>query len=151
MKTQIHNIDDLRAEILRLRTLHTEHENDLEAEAKKLTSIFRIPAMLLNKFNNWFGGFEKDEPDGKDGHDWITNVFKIGLPVMMNKFFFPRSGFMMRSIIQLFSQKAAKSFNRDVLGDFVEKITDWIKSSKPKSRKITQNPDYGIPPDSETY
>ena len=154
MKTKIHNIDDLRAEILRLRIQRSGLENDLKTETRRLTAMFRVPAMLLGKLNDWFSpfGLAKNNGQGKeDEHDWVTSIFRVGLPVMMNKFVFPQSGFLMKSLVEMISQKAAKTINKDVMSDLIEKFTDWVKSPKQKRRKQTEPDDYGIPPDSETY
>lgn len=154
MKTKIQNIDDLSSEILRLRLKRVEQENDLQFESKRIAARFRFPIIMLTKLNDWFGVFNgnEDEDNHKKGqHDWVTNAFRIGLPVFMNKFIFPKSGFIMKSLVELLSQKAAKTLNKDMLTDLIDKVSDWISTSKNGKRKAKVLPDYGIPPDSETY
>ena len=154
MKTKIQNIDDLRAEVLRLRIKRTEQEIDLQVETRAIASRFRIPLMLLGKLNDWFGGsggLNRSDPGSKAERDWVTSVFRIGIPVMMDKFIFPRSGFIVKSIVELLSQKAAKTLNMDVMSGWIEKFSEWTKSSKQHKRKDAELADYGIPPDSETY
>ena len=154
MKTKIQNIDDLSSEILRLRLKRVEQENDLQFESKRIAARFRFPIIMLTKLNDWFGvinGNEDEDNHKKGQHDWVTNAFRIGLPVFMNKFIFPKSGFIMKSLVELLSQKAAKTLNKDMLTDLIDKVSDWISTSKDGKRKAKVLPDYGIPPDSETY
>ncbi len=149
---KIQNIDDLRSEIIRLRMKRTEQENDLEIEIQKITAKFRYPIILLSKVNDWFGGFAgNDKGKDKKDHDWVTNAMRVGIPMFVNRFFFPGSGIIMKSLVALVSQRAAKTVHKDMFTDLIGKVTDWIKPAEPRTRKSTVLPDYGIPPDSETY
>jgi len=69
----------------------------------------------------------------------------------MNRFLFPKSGFIVKSVIELISQNAAKTVNKDLMGGLLEKLSEWIKSPKTRNKKEPELADYGIPPDSETY
>ena len=153
MKTKIENIKDLRSEILRLKLQRYEQESILESEIKKITDVFKFPSMILHKISSLFGsdqhtGGKTDQV--KDGHDWVTNALRLGLPVFLNKFVFRKSGFIMKSVVALVSQKAVTSVNKDLITEWIDKASKWIKGNKPKKRKVS-SPDYGIPPDSETY
>ena len=150
MRIKIQNIDDLREEVVRLEVVRTEIETELKNEAQKITSKIRIPLMLLRKLNNFFAG-SKDKSGKKEGEDWVTSIFRIGLPLMLNRFLFPKSGFIVKSIIELISQTTAKTVNRDLMIELIEKITQWIKSTGTTNKKETEMVDYGIPPDSESY
>ncbi len=150
MRIKIQNIDDLREEVVRLEVVRTEIETELKNEAQKITSKIQIPLMLLRKLNNFFAG-SKDKSGKKEGEDWVTSIFRIGLPLMLNRFLFPKSGFIVKSIIELISQTTAKTINRDLMIELIEKITQWIKSTGTTNKKETEMVDYGIPPDSETY
>ncbi|HQS53108.1 MAG TPA: hypothetical protein PLN99_14540, partial [Daejeonella sp.] len=92
----------------------------------------------------------RNEP-GSLQQDWVTSIFRIGLPVVMNKFIFPRSGFLLKSVVELLSQNTAKTVNKDVVSDLINKFSEWIKSTKRKKKQEQGMEDYGIPPDSETY
>ena len=150
MRIKIQNIDDLREEVVRLEVVRTEIETELKNEAQKITSKIQIPLMLLRKLNNFFAG-SKDKSGKKEGEDWVTSIFRIGLPLMLNRFLFPKSGFIVKSIIELISQTTAKSVNTDSIIELIEKVTQWIKSTGTSNKKETEMVDYGIPPDSETY
>jgi hypothetical protein len=150
MTTKIQNIDELRAEVIRLGVQRTEIESDFKLEFEKITSKIRGPFMLLRKLNNFLGG-SKDESGKKDGEDWVSSIFRIGLPVMMNRFLFPKSGIIVKYIVELISQNAAKTVNKDLLIDLLDKLSEWIKTPTSKRKKEPELADYGIPPDSETY
>lgn len=153
MRTRIQNRADLKAEILRLRNLRSDIEVDLKSETEHLINRFHIPLMLFSKLNHWVSPlFKPDKSEaGSLNQDWVSSVFKIALPVLMNKLISPKSGVLLKSVIELLSQSTAKKINKDVLSDFINKLSEWIKSgnrSKPRGPKME---DYGIPPDSETY
>ena len=150
MKTRIDNIDDLRSEILRLKLQRFHHEAIIEEDINKIKDKFRIPSILLNKVNAFFGDFAGGAD--KTNHDWVTNALRIGLPVALNKMVFGKSGFIIKSLVALVSQKAASSVNKDMLSHWIDSASTWIKG-KTQSRKERPGPirDYGIPPDSETY
>lgn len=153
MRTKIQNSDDLRSEILRLRTTRSKIEGELKTETDRITKRFRVPLMLFGKINDWVSPMFKpgrNEP-GSLNQDWVTSIFRIALPVVMNKFIFPKSGFILKSVVELLSQNTAKTVNKDVLTDLINKLSDWVKSSKRKKKQEPELEDYGIPPDSETY
>jgi hypothetical protein len=150
MKAKIQNIEDLRAEIDRLGQVRVEMETDLKIEAVKITAKITAPLLLLGKLYD-FLGFGKGKSESKEGGDWVSSIFRIGLPVLMNRFIFPKSGFLMKAFIGLISQNAVKSFNTDFMSKVIEKLSDWIKTSGNKGKKEPKMADYGIPPDSETF
>ena len=150
MRIKIQNINDLREEVVRLEVVRTEIETELKIEVQKITSKIRIPLMLLRKLNNFFAG-SKDKSRTKDGEDWVTSIFSIGLPLLLNRFLFPKSGFIVKSIIELISQTTAKTVNTDLIVEIIEKVSQWIKSTGSRNKKEEEMVDYGIPPDSESY
>jgi hypothetical protein len=150
MRIKIQNIDDLREEAARLEVVQKEIETELKNEAQKITSKIQIPLMLLRKLNNFFAG-SKDKSRTKDGEDWVTSIFSIGLPLLLNRFLFPKSGFIVKSIIELISQTTAKTVNTDLIVEIIEKVSQWIKSTGSRNKKEEEMVDYGIPPDSESY
>ena len=150
MKSKIENIDDLRSEILRLKLQRFQHEAIIEEDINKIKDKFRLPSILLGKVNAWFGAHA---PEGdKTNHDWVTNALRIGLPVALNKMVFGKSGFIIKSLVALLSQKAAASVNKDIVTNWIDTATNWIKgATKSRREKSKLSHDYGIPPDSETY
>ena len=154
MRNKIQNIDDLDAEINRLTKQRLEYENDLQLITDNISAKFNIPVMIFNKINDFFGslfGNATDNTTKQENTDWVTNVFRVGIPVFLNKFIFPRSGFLLKSVVAMVSQTAAKNVNKDSITEIIDKVANWIKSSKSRTKKDSVIADYGIPPDSETY
>jgi hypothetical protein len=150
MKSKISNIDDLRSEILRLKLQQFHHEAVIEQDINKIKDKFRIPSILLNKVNTWFGDNTKGAD--KTSNDWVTNALRIGLPVALNKLVFGRSNFIIKSLVAMLSQKAATSVNKDTLTHWIDKASHWIRGAAISRKEKRKRPhDYGIPPDSETY
>ena len=150
MTIKIQNIDDLRTEVVRLEVFRTEIETELKIEAQKITTKIQIPLMLLGKLNDFFVG-SKDKSGTKVSEDWVSNIFRIGLPVMLIRFIFPKSEFIVKSIIELISQTTSKTVNTDLIIEIIDKVSQWIKSTGTRNKKEAEMADYGIPPDSETY
>lgn len=154
MRTKIQNSIDLQAEILRLRNERFNIENDLQIETNKLTANLLIPIKLLSKLKAWFVPYDNDDTkisSDKDSRDWVTSAFRIGLPVLLNKFIFPRSGFLLKYAVAFLSQNAAKSLNKNAVTEMIENLSDWVKSKKRIKRREPRMVDYGIPPHSETF
>lgn len=154
MRPKINTIGDLRNELTRLRGVRLEQEIELTKVTARIKARLHFPVLVYNKISDFFISMFGDDPenlDKKEHRDWITNILRVGLPVALNKFMFPRSGFLMKSIVAMVSQKAAKNVNKDSVTDLIDKVTAWIKSPKSKNRKEPVLADYGIPPDSETY
>jgi hypothetical protein len=154
MKSRIENLNDLHLEIARLRVQRLEYENEFRQIPERIKAKFHVPVMIYHKvgdvLKSLIGADNKNEI-GQDDRDWVTNIFRVGLPVLLNKYFFPRSGFLMKSVVAMVSQKAAKNVNKDSISDLIDKVTSWIKTPRPKRRRDPVLTDYGIPPDSETY
>ncbi len=154
MRPKIENITDLRAELTRLRVQRLDQELELTKVTARIKARLRFPVLVYTKISDFFIEMFGDDPEDltkKEHQDWVTNILRVGLPVALNKFLFPRSGFLLKSLVAMVSQKAAKNVNKDSITDLFDKVTNWIKSSKPKTRKEPVLSDYGIPPDSETY
>ncbi|MEJ7778719.1 MAG: hypothetical protein WKF68_03935 [Daejeonella sp.] len=154
MRTKIQNIDDLRTEQRRLRVQRLEHESHLQLISEKISTKFHIPILMFNKVSDFLGslfGNDNDDVKKQENTDWVTNIFRVGIPVFLNKFIFPRSGFLLKSMVAMVSQTAAKNVNKDSIAGIIDKLANWMKSSKSRTRKDPVLADYGIPPDSETY
>jgi hypothetical protein len=150
MKSKIESIDDLRSEILRLKLQRFHHEAVIEREIESIKDKFRIPSLLLHKVNAFFGTHAHGVD--KTSSDWVTNALRVGLPIALNKMFFGKSGFIIKSLVALVSQKAATSVNKDIISGWIDTASGWIRGVTASRRsKSRSSHDYGIPPDSETY
>ena len=155
MRPKIENSHDLRTELNRLRVLRMEQEIELTKVTALIKARLHFPVLVYNKISDFFIALFGDDPEDLtkkgDHKDWVTNIMRLGLPLALNRFLFPRSGFLMKSVVAMVSQKAAKNVNKDSITGLIDKVTDWIKVRKPNNRKDPMMADYGIPPDSETY
>lgn len=154
MNAKIRNIDELRAEILRLREQRTEMEADLLIDLNKVVSKFKMPLMLISKLSDWaaaFAGVKRNKDGTTDNGDWVSGIFRVGLPFLMNRFVFPKSGLLTKTILGFVTQKAANTVNKDLINNILDKISEIIKVPKGRKKDDPELTDYGIPPDSETY
>lgn len=154
MKTKIRNIDELRAEVIRLQEQRSEMEADMQIELNKLASKIKLPLMFFGKISEWassFLGIKSKNDEASDSGDWVSGIFRMGLPLLMNRLVFPKSGFLAKTILGLITERAAGTINKDLLSSVISKITDTIKGSKRRKKDGPDLDDYGIPPDSETY
>jgi hypothetical protein len=69
----------------------------------------------------------------------------------MNRFIFPKSGLLTKTILGFITQKAAGTVNKDLISNILDKISGIVKIPKNKKKNGPELADYGIPPDSETY
>lgn len=142
---RIDSIGDLRSEIIRLQAEVDEREILIKAEIDSISEQVKAPFQFMKKLAGWFGTEKETKEDDKD---WFTTVMQLGFPYLLNNLFFKRSGILMKGLIALVSQKAVSGVNLDTFTGWIQNLSSWIKKQGSKS---TKNPDYGIPPDSETY
>jgi len=153
----VSNLAELKAEITRVRLQQFEQEAVLHQHVEDITEKLRTPIKVFDKLGLWVKHDENASHGAKaanpqEHQDWVTAVLRLGLPFAINKFFLPKSGFLMKTLVTLASQKAAANVNKDLITEWTDKITGIFKSKGTSRRKsINPYPDYGIPPDSETY
>lgn len=154
MKAKITNIDELRSEIIRLKEQRSVMEADMQIEVNKLVSKVKLPLMFFGKMSEWAAsllGLKSNNDGSSDSGDWVSGIFKMGLPLLMNRFIFPKSGFLAKTVLGLITERAAGTINKDLLSSVISKILDTIKGPKKRKKDGPELDDYGIPPDSETY
>ena len=151
-ESKIKNLDDLRLEIVRLNTLAKAQESYLSDQYQLFSDKVAAPARFVKSLVTWVPGanfakglFDKSNKD----EDWLSKALRIGLPVILNRFFLRKAGFIKRALVTLLSQQAAGALNQDTLVGLISKVADFIRP--PRRRKRAKHKDYGIPPDSETY
>ncbi len=148
MKTKIENIEDLHLEIVRLEFQCAQQEAVLVCHIKSTINKFRVPNMLLNKLQSWFGGGAGEK--NKEEHDWVNNTLHAVLPIALDKLFFRKSSFVVKTLVALIAQNTASFITKDTITEIVKHVTEWIKNTKAKQAE-KRDLDFGIPPDSETY
>ncbi|WP_257670757.1 hypothetical protein [Parapedobacter tibetensis] len=152
-ESKIKNLNDLRLEIVRLNVLAKEQENYLNDQYSLFNDKIEAPIRFFKSAVSWVPGvnvaknlFAKGDKD----EDWVTKVFRIGLPVILNRFFLRKSGLFKRALVTMLSQRAAGALNKDSISDLISKLAGFIRPAMSK-KKSSKHVDYGIPPDSETY
>lgn len=153
MKTRrnIQNIEELRIEIARLKSLKNEQEVYLGDQFNLLEYKLEAPIRLYKRVSSFLPSFK----EGSTSHDsldsdWVTKAMRIGLPYLFNKVLFKKAGFIKKGLLLMASQQAAGFLNKDRLSDLFDTVTSLVKPSK-KKRFRNSDSNYGIPPDSETY
>jgi hypothetical protein len=137
MGRSFNTLTELRAEISILQLRKAEQETDIHEK-------FKSPLAILKTMGSLF----KVDSGNLISHDMITNVSRVIIPMILNSSIFKGSGFITKALVTLFSQKAAKKVNMDVITSLIDKVKDMFKKEGTSRRRVK---DYGIPPDSETY
>ncbi|MFB9841442.1 hypothetical protein [Mucilaginibacter ginsenosidivorans] len=130
----INNVDDLRAEIARLKIIKQEQG---EALAERFNSPITALATVYSAFPNKRGG-----KNDLFQQDFVSILSRVVLPLMLNKTIFRNSGFIVKTLVSLVSQKASRFINEDSIAGLWDKVKTLFE-------KKDRQPDYGIPPESE--
>ncbi len=163
-QTKIRNLQELKAEILRLKTLKNEQELYLKAQFTLLNNKIEAPIRFFNTLKNNIPGaniiqqmFAKsNNPDS----DWLTKTLRIGVPFIMNRLFLKNTGVFKKALMLLLSERAVGQINQDKISGLIGKLTSFIRPKKKKKNKFAQTEnaaikdevnEYGIPSYSETY
>lgn len=152
-ESKIKDLADLKLEIARLKLLAAEQESYLNDQYLLFNEKIEAPVRFIKSAISWVPGVDLAKgvfTKTKEGEDWVSRLLRIGFPVVLNRFFLRKAGFIKRALVTLLSQQAASILNKDTITDLIEKITRFIRPEKRK-RGRTKQRDYGIPPDSETY
>lgn len=146
----IKNIADLQIHILNLEFAKTEHEIYLQQKVSEVKQRLASPLKFYNRITSMFSGKENSQQNtssNSEKPDWVNLLARVGVPFVINKLVFKKSGFIVKALISLFSQGAITSVNKNSVAHWVDVVTGFVKS-KTKKKPVL---DYGIPPDSEIY
>jgi hypothetical protein len=147
MEKSFSNLQELREEICRLKSLKQEQEALI---AEKFSSpgatISTLFALIRGKKHP---GDHRGFFDTLISQDLVTTISRVFVPFMVNKLFFRKAGFITKAIASFLSQKAAKNVNTGVLTELAHKVAGFFSRKQGTANK-TAVADYGIPPDSET-
>ena len=135
--TEVHvnNVDDLKAEILRLRHLKEE-------QAEALKARFSSP---MTAFSTVMTVFPKGSGSKYDifHQDFLGLISRIVLPLTLNKTLFRNSNFLIKGLVGFLSQKASHFISEDSVTGLWDKVKSMFDKKKHK------HDDFGIPPESE--
>ena len=143
MDLPIKNINDLRDEIVRLKGVEQEQSVALGKRFSSPSAIFSAIYSLFSGTNSTTG----EKTKGFFDQDIVGLISRIVLPFTLNKTVFKNSGFLIKTLVGLVSQKASHFITEDgVIG-----IWDKIKSFFPSKTKNETPEHKGVPAFSETY
>lgn len=166
---KIKNLADLKAEIGRLTIRKVEQEAYLSDQYRLLKHKVQGPARFVSAVTSYVpgGGIFKGmlssigqtTAERNKDSDWLTKTLRIAAPFVLNSTFLRNSGWMKKALILLASESAVGQVNTDKVSGFINKVTNFVKPKGKKKKKdvITadiledESPDFGIPPNSETY
>ena len=131
----INNVEDLKAEILRLRHLKEEQGEALKARFSSPGAAFSSLMTVFPKESRLkFDIFHQD---------FLGLLSRIVLPLTLNKTLFKNSNFLVKGLVGFLSQKASHFISEDSVTGLWDKVKSLFEKKKQK------NEDYGIPPESE--
>lgn len=136
---RIHNIDELRAEIVQLKHKKKEQELAIKKHFSSPSAIIGTLVSTVKHSDAAASLFNLDEIIGM--------VSRLVLPVALNKTIFRKSNFITKAVVAMLSQQASGLINESTIVSVWETIKDLTaKVVRPKKKEV----DYGIPPFSET-
>lgn len=171
MRININNSEDLKNEISRLSRLKIEQEeylsdqyvllrNKIETPSRVLGAVAsNIPGIgLVKGLFSGIGAVAKKSDHESGSKDWLTRIFQVGVPLVLNKTLLKNSGWLKKSLVLLASEGAASNINQDKVSSVITKVANFIRPKKKKSHRDIESLEeeqdtvnFGIPPDSETY
>jgi len=140
MNFNIRNIDDLHGEISRLTDLHQEQKIALGHRFSSPSAIFSTVLTLFPK-----GVANGVRGAGFIGQDLVSLISRIALPLTLNKTIFRHSGFIIKTLVGLVSQKASNFITEDSVSSVWNKAKLLFNKVTGKNKKPKNMQGYGIP------
>ncbi len=148
-RRSVNNIDDLNAEIARLKRLKIEQEDFLKNQYSLLKHKIETPVRVANMLMNRVPGVSTikglvqgigEVTNKSNKSDWLTKTLQLGLPLVLNKTLLKNAGWIKKGLVLLASETAAKNVNQDNVSSWIGKITDMIKPKKKKKKNKVEAP-----------
>ncbi|WP_407429949.1 hypothetical protein [Arcticibacter sp.] len=146
MEKSFSSLAELQAEIQLLKVKEFQQKELVKEQLSSPSAIFHAVSSLFKSGNT-------HQPLGKNllSQDMVTNLARVGIPLIMNGFLFKRSGFIAKMLITFLSQKAAKNVTSNAVSGAIDKVQGLIKNFMGQKKRRAPVRDYGIPPDSESF
>jgi len=144
-KYNIRNLDDLHAEVSKLKAEYRLKEEVLIDDSKKYVRQF-TPGNLIKRFATPSAFLKAD-----DKYNISSTVLSWALPIFMNRTLFKGSGILTKTLVGLASGKVGKSLDAEHISGIFNAVKSIFTGSGKKKAVDARDIDYGIPPDSETY
>lgn len=146
MDSPIRNVSDLRSEIARLKEINNE-------QGAVLRQRFNGPSAIFASIYSLFSGSPASDGATKTNifdQDFVALISRILLPITLNKTLFRNSGFIVKAIVGLVSQKASRFINEESVANIWDKAKSVFAHFTRK--KDEESPEHrGVPAFSETY
>lgn len=145
----IKNISDLRAHIRSLEIKKLDHELFLNQKVASIKQTFTWPINTFHKLTGFITGKNTEDigiTDKTNKIDFVKLTSRVIIPFVLNKIFFRKSNFIVKTIISLASQGAISSINKNTVAHWVDKLTHYVKSKTKKKNTLYDN----LPADSKT-
>lgn len=139
----IRTLEDLHAEVQRLKTDYTLKGELLKTDAKTYVKQFTLGG-LIKKYATPSGFLKFDEKTNIS-----SKIMSVVLPLLLNKTIFRGSGILTKALGALVSGKVGQSLDAESLSGIFNMVKSFFKKKDKKEDLVFV--DYGIPPDSETY
>ncbi|RWY55829.1 hypothetical protein [Mucilaginibacter gilvus] len=111
MEILIQNVNDLKAEITRLKNLEVEKAVALKQRFSSPAAIFSTAMTLFPKSPTVDG--VKNE--SFFNQDFLGLISRIALPLTLNKTIFKHSNFLVKTLVGILSQKASHYISEDAV------------------------------------
>jgi hypothetical protein len=134
MMTQpVRTSTELKDEIARLKGLEQQ-------QASQLKQHFSSPGAIFSTLMNLFPKSEetKDEKNASlFNQDFIGLLSRIILPIALNKTVFKKSGFVVKALVGILSQKASHYINEDSVGGVWDKVKSTFEENVAHNPAVT--------------
>jgi len=135
MEPEIKNSWDLRQEIIRLKGVEEEQSVALKARFSSPVAVLTTLYSLFPKANN-----TGENKTNIFNQDFVSILSRFLIPLTLNKTLFKNSGFIIKALVGLVSQKASGYINEDS----VVSVWDKVKHLFSKKEKVDQRYPYGL-------
>jgi hypothetical protein len=135
MEPIIKNSSDLREEIIRLKGIEEKQSLALKARFSSPVSVITTLYSLFPKTD-----YSGENKNNIFNQDFVSILSRFVVPLTLNKTLFKNSGFLIKALVGLVSQKASGYINEDSIAG----IWDKVKTLFSKKEKVDQRYPYGL-------
>ena len=122
MDTPIYTRADLRNEIFRLQGL--EHEKSIALKQRFSNPMAVFSSVFSSVFSFFSGRSAATKDDGIFGQDFVGVISRVLLPLTLNKTIFKHSGFLVKTLVGLASQKVSHYISEDSVSNVWDKAKE---------------------------
>jgi hypothetical protein len=126
MELIIRNIEDLRGEITRLKEMERE-------QSAALGQRFKSPGAIFSTISSLFFGNGSGEGKAASffNQDIVGLISRLVLPFTLNKTVFRNSGFIVKTLVSIVSQRASRFITEDGVISLWDKAKGLFDKYKP--------------------